>query len=118
MGLEPNKFERDIFSKISKCELNLFYLISRFKYDKEELIEAIRKREILFRDVEFSQDKLSFRRIVQVPEQLSEAFDKEIQFARNMYYVHLWHDELELNIKNDPVIQEQITKLKEGYRKK
>lgn len=118
LKLECNAFDRQIFSKIFKCELNLFYLIIRFKqYNKEDLISALNKRKILFRDVEFNNDNTAFRRIQKLPEPYSELFDKEIEFARNMYFVHEWHDELEEKMNNDPILQSQISELKPKWKK-
>lgn len=119
LKIECNPFDREIFSKIFKCELNLFYLISRFKqYDKDALVGALNKRKILFRDIEFSDDGLLFRRVKPRQETVEESFDKEMEFARNMYFVHEWHDELEERMRNDSVLQAEIEAITPKWKRK
>ena len=118
LKMEVDKYEREIFSKLPKCTLNLFYVIDKFKYDAKRFTRALKKRKILFRDIEFSEDNKRFRLVEPREMTLDESLDKTLEFARNMVFVHQLHDSLEVNIKNDPIIQAAIEKGREKYKKK
>lgn len=118
LSLEPDEFARDIFLKIKKCDLNVFYEISRFKYPKQQLRDALYKREILFRDIEFSEDNKFFRRIEPKEPKFEDNFDKAIEMARNMYFVHVWSDEMVAIIENDPAIKSAMEKQKQERKDK
>lgn len=108
LSLEPDEFARDIFAKIKKCDLNVFYEISRFKYPKSQLREALNKRKVLFRDIEFSEDDKFFRRILPIEPKFDDNFDKAIEMARNMYFVHIWAEETTKLLENQPNIKAAI----------
>lgn len=116
--MEVDKYEREIFSKLPKCTLNMFYVIEKFKYDANRFTRALKKRKILFRDIEFSEDKKKFRLVLPREMTIEESQDKTLEFARNMLFVHQLHDSVEQNIKNDPIIQAAIAKDREKYKKK
>jgi hypothetical protein len=107
--MEITKFDSYMFNNLERCELNVFYRIENFKkYNQEQFVSSLKKREFLYLDIEFNEDETLFRRTEPKEETIDEMF-KYQEIRQKMRFMLLVHD---IHNKLEEKLDEQFPKTK------